>query len=183
MTAYNSKIHHRQSIRLRGYDYSQAGAYFITICTYQRECIFGEVVDCQMRLNKVGCIVAEEWLRSPTVRPGIELDEWVIMPNHIHAIVIFTSSVEIPNSPGASSCAPLRRKPRSLSSLIAGFKSTATKQINEIRQTPKIPVWQRNYYEQIIHNEACLNKIQQYIINNPANWLNDSDNPTNSALK
>ncbi|MBD2306175.1 transposase [Chroococcidiopsis sp. FACHB-1243] len=183
MTSYNSKIHRRQSIRLRGYDYSQAGAYFITICTYQKECIFGEVMDCQMRLNKVGCIVAEECLRSPTIRPGIELDEWVIMPNHIHAIVIFTSSVRILDSGAHNNCAPLRRKPRSLSSLIAGFKSTTTKQINEIRQTPKISVWQRNYYERVIRNEASLNKIQQYIINNPFNWLHDLDNPTNSALK
>ena len=179
--AYNSKIHHRQSIRLRGYDYSQAGIYFITICTHHRECIFGEVVDRQMRLNKVGCIVAEEWLRSSKIRSGIELDEWVIMPNHIHAIVVFNSSIEIPDPVGANSCAPLHRKPRSLSSLIAGFKSTTTKQINEIHQTPKIPVWQRNYYEQIIRNEVSLSKIQQYIINNPSNWLHDTENLTNSV--
>jgi putative transposase len=183
MTSYNSKIHHRQSIRLRGYDYSQVGAYFITICTYQRECMFGEVVDFQMHLNKLGTIVAEEWLSSSKIRPGIELDEWVIMPNHIHAIVVFTLAVGISDPVGAHSCAPLHRKPRSLSSLIAGFKSTTTKQINEIRQTPKIPVWQRNYYERVVRNEASLNKIQQYIINNPFNWLYDSDNPTNSALK
>ena len=105
--AYNSKIHHRQSIRLRGYDYSQAGIYFITICTHHRECIFGEVVDRQMRLNKVGCIVAEEWLRSSKIRSGIELDEWVIMPNHIHAIVVFNSSIGIPDPVGgAQLCAP-----------------------------------------------------------------------------
>ncbi|NHC33239.1 transposase [Scytonema millei] len=179
MISYNSKIHHRQSIRLRGYDYSQAGAYFITICTHHRECLFGEVVDRQMHF-KVGCIVAEEWLRSSKIRSGIELDEWVIMPNHIHAIVVFKSSVGIPDPVGAHSCAPLHRKPRSLPSLIAGFKSATTKRINEIRQTPKIPVWQRNFYEQIIRNEGSLSKIQQYIINNPSNWLHDTENLTNS---
>lgn len=104
------------------------------------------------------------------MRPGIELDEWVIMPNHIHAIVVFTSSVGISDLGGAHSCTPLPddtslqkmlcRKPRSLSSLIAGFKSATTKRINEIRQTQTIPVWQRNYYEQIIRDEASLNKIQ-----------------------
>ena len=186
MTSYNPKIHHRRSIRLRGYDYSQAGAYFITICTYQRECLFGEIVNSQMCLNKIGCIVAEEWLRSSEIRPGIELDEWIIMPNHIHAIVVFTHSV------GAHSCAPLPdaplqgmpyRKPRSLSSMIAGFKSAATKRINEIRQTPAIPVWQRNYYEHIIRNEESLHNIRQYITNNPSNWLYDSENPTNASFK
>ncbi|RUT12763.1 hypothetical protein DSM107010_18930 [Chroococcidiopsis cubana SAG 39.79] len=130
-------------------------------------------------------------MRSPTIRPGIELDEWVIMPNHIHAIVVFTSSVGISDLGGAHSCTPLPddtslqkmlcRKPRSLSSLIAGFKSATTKRINEIRQTQTIPVWQRNYYEQIIRDEASLNKIQQYIINNPSNWLYDSENLGNPA--
>ncbi|MEH2045144.1 hypothetical protein [Nostoc sp.] len=79
--------HHRQSIRLKGYDYASAGGYFITICSHQRECLFGEVVDGTMQLNDFGQIVAEEWERSPNLRQEIKLDAWIVMPNHFHGIV------------------------------------------------------------------------------------------------
>lgn len=85
---YNPEAHHRRSIRLKGYDYSQAGAYFITICTQSRECLFGEIMDREMRLNEAGKIVADEWIKSAEIRNEIELDTWVVMPNHFHGIVI-----------------------------------------------------------------------------------------------
>nr|VFJ44204.1 MAG: hypothetical protein BECKFW1821A_GA0114235_100619 [Candidatus Kentron sp. FW]VFJ58227.1 MAG: hypothetical protein BECKFW1821B_GA0114236_104011 [Candidatus Kentron sp. FW] len=87
---YNPDIHHRRSIRLRGYDYSQAGAYFVTICTQNQECLFGKIADGEMRLNDAGKIVAEEWTRSEVIRDEIELDEWVVMPNHFHGILVIT---------------------------------------------------------------------------------------------
>jgi REP element-mobilizing transposase RayT len=137
--------------------------------------LFGEIVDSQMCLSKIGCVVAEEWLQSSVIRPEIELDEWVVMPNHMHGIIVFTESA------GVHGHAPLPggvayRKPRSLSSLIAGFKSTATKRINAIRNTPSAPVWQHNYHERIIRNEEALHNIRRYIIDNPQRWTEDAEN-------
>lgn len=170
---------HRRSIRLKGYDYSQAGAYFVTLCTHNRECLFGKIVDGEMRLNELGHIVCEEWLRSAEIRPEIMLDAFVVMPNHLHGIVIFTPVGAHGRAPLPSpSPQPPHRKPRSLGSFIAGFKSVVTKRINQTRQTPGIPVWQRNYYEHIIRNQESLARIRRYIADNPAKWDVDPENPT-----
>lgn len=202
--SYDPEIHHRRSIRLKGYDYSQAGAYFITICTYNRNCIFGEIRDGQMHLNEIGRIVETEWLKTSEIRDNVELDAFVVMPNHLHGTIIITGKAgtddaiganDSPNSVdmtvgadrrppdddiglhvGAHRRAPLQRKPKSIGSIVAGFKSTVTKQINTIRKTPGVPVWQRNYYEHIIRNEEAFNRIQRYIIENPAQWQYDQDN-------
>jgi len=91
---YDPEKHHRRSIRLKGYDYSQAGAYFVTICTKNRECLFGDVIDDGMMLNEYGTIVANEWKKSAKIRDEIELDEWVVMPNHFHGIVVIRSDNE-----------------------------------------------------------------------------------------
>ncbi|NEQ26427.1 MAG: transposase [Microcoleus sp. SIO2G3] len=178
---FNPQKHHRRSIRLKGYDYALPGAYFVTICTYQRQCWFGEILDGQMYLNQIGNVVVQEWMRSFQIRPGMKLDQWIIMPNHLHGLIILTDTV------GAHSCAPLpkplsnpvppHRQPRSLSSFIAQFKSTVTKRINIICQAPGIPMWQRNYYESIIPDEESLHTIRQYIINNPQCWADDPENP------
>ncbi len=203
---YDPQKHHRRSIGLQGYDYSQAGAYFITFCTHQRECLFGEIVNGQMQLNQFGVIVAEEWLRSPTIRQEIELDAWVIMPNHFHGIIVITQNTvgangNSPlthtvgangNSPlthtvGANGNSPLtnvstqRMKPRSLSSLVVGFKASVTKRINVIRQLDHVPVWQRNYYEHIIRDENSLQKLRQYINDNPLSWEIDQLHPNNPS--
>jgi len=152
---------------LKGYDYRQAGTYFVTLCTYNRECLFGEVVDGEMHLNELGQIVHEEWLRSADIRPEMVLDAFVVMPNHLHGIIIITDAPNVgahdpaagggknaPNVVGAHGCAPLPpgraplyRQPRSLESFIAGFKSAVTKRINQIRQTPACP-----YGNEIITN-------------------------------
>jgi putative transposase len=184
---FDPQKHHRRSIRLKGYDYAQPGAYFITICTYQRQCWFGDIRDGRMHLNQIGKIVAQEWVRSSEIRPGIKLDEWVIMPNHLHGIVIIAEIETDATNVGAHSCAPLHisashpspphRQPRSLSSFVAQFKATVTKRINIIRQTAHIPIWQRNYHEKILRDEASLNPIRQYILNNPQSWADDTENP------
>jgi REP element-mobilizing transposase RayT len=166
----------RHSVRLPGYDYSKPGAYFVTLVTYQRERLFGDIVQGEVRLSDIGQIVVEEWLRSAQFRGEIELDMYVVMPNHLHGLVIITRDVV-----GAHGRAPLRagiayRPSRSLGSMIAGFKSAATKRINEMRATPGLPVWQRNYHERVIRNEAELNSVRQYILDNPQNWSQDAEN-------
>ena len=186
---YDPNKHHRRSIRLPGYDYSQPGAYFVTICAYQRQCMFGDIVDGQMRLNQYGAIVADEWQKSSTIRQEIELDEWVVMPNHFHGIVIINNPVGANDNPvGANGRSPLhndptsqRMKPKSLSSLMAGFKSITTKKINILRDTPGTPLWQRNYYEHIIRNQDAMDKIRQYIIDNPVSWGIDQLHPDNPS--
>lgn len=87
--------HHRRSIRLKGYDYSQAGAYFVTLVTWQRECLFGEIGQGKMALNEIGEIVREEWERTAAVRQNVELGEYVIMPNHVHGILVFVDDGDV----------------------------------------------------------------------------------------
>jgi len=169
---YNPDIHHRRSIRLQGYDYSSPGAYFVTICTQNRECLFGDIVNGKMVLNDIGKIVADEWIKTGDIRDEIELDAWVVMPNHFHGIVMIRRG----DRPVAPTSAPLPGpRPKSIGSLMSGFKSAVTKRINKIRQTPGISVWQRNFYEHIIRNETELGNIRQYIINNPLNWQSDEN--------
>jgi REP element-mobilizing transposase RayT len=184
LTLQNDK-HRRRSIRLKGYDYTQPGAYFVTLCTWNRECLFGQVVDGEMRLNNYERSVREEWFRSAEIRRGIELrpNEFIVMPNHIHGIVwIVDDNRGTTPHVEAHGRAPLRRMPRSLGSFVAGFKSSVTKQINTLRQTPGTPVWQRNYYEHIIRDDRSLNRIRQYIANNPLQWELDRENPAKIAL-
>jgi REP element-mobilizing transposase RayT len=168
--------HRRKSIRLKEYDYSLPGEYFITICTHGKQCIFGEVVDEKMHLNEVGKIAKEEWLKTPDIRPAIELDVFEIMPNHLHGIIVIKDESSIPKV-GTHNCASLQRKPRSLGSIIAGFKSAVTTRINNTRNTPYVPVWQGKFHDHIIRNEKELNNIREYIMNNPLNWWFDEENP------
>lgn len=172
---YDSKIHHRRSVRLKNYDYSQTGMYFITVCSNNKENIFGNILGETMVLNEIGKIVLEEWLKSEQIRKEIELDEFIIMPNHIHAVVGICNDTV--NHEGEQPFAPtMGMKSRSLPSLLAGFKSSATNRINIFRNMPGAPVWQRNYFEHIIRNEKSLDKIRQYIFYNPAGWQNDIEN-------
>ncbi len=177
---YDPDRHRRQSIRLRGYDYSGAGAYFLTICAYNREMLFGEIVDEKMALHCPGRIVADEWCRSAEIRAEIELDEWVVMPNHLHGVVLITD-VDLGerrgNGRGDRPVAPTGPRPKSVGALIAGFKSATTKRINAMRGTPGRPVWQRGYYDHIVRGENSLNRIRQYIRENPLRWHEDPENP------
>jgi REP element-mobilizing transposase RayT len=174
---YNSEKHHRRSIRLKDYDYTQAGAYFVTVCTYARACLFGDVVEDAVNLNECGQIVYTEWLKSAEIRPEIELDIFVIISNHLHGIVVITGVGAHGRAPLLNH-ASLYRQPKSLGSFIAGYKSTVTKQINLNRHTPGLPVWQRNYYEHIIRNDRALIAIREYINQNPLRWHLDLYNPS-----
>ncbi len=151
----------------------------MTICTHNHECFLGQVVDNVMRLNDYGRIVKEEWLRTAAIRSEVELDEFVVMPNHVHGVVVINQGRR--PKVGAHGRAPLQfeRKAKSLGSLIAGYKSAATKRINELRGTPNCPVWQRNYYEHVIRDEDELNRVREYVLDNPAKWLEDAENPNN----
>ena len=179
---YDPEKHHRRSVRLRGYDYSQAGAYFVTICTQGRACLFGDVADGEMRLNEIGNIVADSWRWLALQYDYVELDEWMIMPNHLHGIVVIIDDDD-GGGRGGSRTAPTgdprnatpKRKP--IGGLIGAFKTVSTKHINIMRGTPGMPVWQRNYYEHIIRNEESMNRIREYIVNNPLQWQLDRENP------
>ncbi len=168
--------HRRRSIRLPHYDYAQPGAYFVTICAHRRLCLFGDIAGSEMQLNAFGRIVEDEWRRSAEIRREILLDAFALMPNHVHGIVF----IECVTDGGATRRSPLPRPGparHSLSSFVAGFKSATTIRINAIRQTPRQPVWQRNYYEHIIRDERDLDPIREYIVGNPANWPTDRENP------
>jgi REP element-mobilizing transposase RayT len=178
----NSNRHHRHSVRLSDYDYSQAGAYFVTICTHNKESIFGDVVNGEMQLNEYGRLVEAEWIKTADIRDNIELDTFVIMPNHFHGIL----TIVVDYCGGTVQRAPkLERfgKPTSgsLPTIVRYFKSAVTRRINELRGTPYVPIWQRNYYEHVIRNENDLDEIREYIVNNPAKWDLDSENPNNEG--
>ncbi len=180
---YDPQNHHRRSIRLKGYDYTQPGAYFITICTKDRAHLFGEVVNGEMRLNDAGRIVWEEWFKTATLRPYVQLneDEFVVMPNHIHGIIWIVDDVGATRRVAPTRVAPTMDAPHgpksgSIGAIIGQFKSVTTKRINDLRGTPGVPVWQRNYYEHIIRNEEALERIRTYIQTNPLRWAFDREN-------
>jgi putative transposase len=168
----NCQLPQRRSVRLPGYDYTQAGAYFVTICTYQRECLLGEIIGAEMRLNEFGVVARDEWLRSAEIRTEIELDAFTVMPNHVHGIVVIrpSKSSSASSHVGAHGRAPAVRTPKSLGSFVAGFKSITTKKINRIRQVHGTPFWQRNFYERVIRNYDEWASLTQYIQNNAREW-------------
>jgi len=179
---YDPQKHHRRSIRLKGYDYTRPGAYFITICTKHRAWLFGEVVDGRMVLNEMGEIVHFTWHDLPNHLPHIRLDEFVIMPNHIHGIVwivnerpadidVRAGSEPARTEPARTSSARTRR--HGLPEIVRQFKTFSARRINQLRQTPGVPVWQRNYYEHIIRDAGALHRIRWYIRNNPRRWDRD----------
>jgi REP element-mobilizing transposase RayT len=161
---FDPKFHHRRSIRLKGYDYSRAGAYFVTLVTRQRECLFGDVLNGEMRLNELGEVVSANWQWLETQYPYVELGGWVVMPNHLHGILIIHNTGSRGGS--RSDPTPIKRKP--LGGLVGAFKTVSTKQINLLRHTEGIPIWQRNYYEHIIRDQEDMEGIWNYIESNPA---------------
>jgi REP element-mobilizing transposase RayT len=164
----------RRSVRLLHYDYGDAGAYFITLCVHHRACLFGAVVDGAMVLNDAGKIVAAEWHRTAVIRSQVTLDEFVVMPNHFHAMVTLESSRRgVWHTPYEKFQSPSQI----LRAIVRGFKAATTKRINEVRHAPGAPVWQRNYYEHVIRNENELDCMRQYVVNNPLQWSLDRENP------
>ncbi|MGC4129525.1 MAG: hypothetical protein QM564_08170 [Bergeyella sp.] len=203
MNQYNPNIHHRRSIRLKGYDYSQAGLYFITICCQDRACLFGEIVEGEMIFNTFGKIAWEEWLATEEIRDNCKIHESIVMPNHIHGIIEILYKGE--SQFAQTEIGKFQSPSQTIGSIIRGFKIATIKKIKdyiqeenlekfnldnrsstgelqfaptEIAPTEKIKelnfkIWQRNYYEHIIRNEQAYHRISEYIINNPKKWNED----------
>ena len=200
--------HHRRSIRLPGYDYSQPGYYFVTVCIHDRkQNLFADIVDAEMVENEYGAIVRTELMVTEKIRPNIKIDTCIIMPNHVHVILgIRDVCIDVPVV-GAYCNTPLRETPPfthhsdipqrnschhlpvqsayktpfaspsgTIGAVVRGIKSTITKQINILRNSPGTAIWQRNYYEHIIRDEKSLFFIRKYIRENPINWVNDRVN-------
>ena len=165
---YDPAKHHRRSIRLRGYDYAQAGWYFVTVCTQGHICLFGDVMDGQMQLDEAGHMVQAAWDQLPDHCRRVQIDTHVVMPNHVHAVIVL-----LPMDGGRTS---------SLADVVRRFKTFTTRRyIVGVKRYgwPAFAgrLWQRNYHEHIIRNERSLNKIRQYIADNPAQWPHDPENP------
>jgi putative transposase len=165
---------YRRSIRLRGYDYSQAGAYFITICTALRECVLGEICEGQMHLSAAVIAVERVWWELPTRFPAVGLDSFIIMPNHVHGIIVIQDMDG--NAQGSEPLrAAVRRMP--LGRVVRAFKSLSGIEANRCLGRSERPFWQRNYYEHVIRDDTSLTAIRQYIADNPARWPEDPENP------
>ncbi len=196
---YDPGRHHRRSIRLADFDYSQEGVYFVTICTHERECLFGEIHEGEMQLNDIGLAVHNEWLKSAGIRREIHLDMFVVMPNHIHGIVFIIQ--DIPTLVGATGgrppiCERHRRPfvPKKWATAGRPYRRLVHAEVHlqhsSVDSNPHAhrssmnfgltgghSLWQRNYYEHIIRNEKSLNAVRGYIQANPLRWADDPDNP------
>lgn len=202
---FNSEIHHRFSTRMKGYDYRRPNYYFITICTKNRECLFGEIVKGKMILNQYGIIVERCWKTMFSRISYVHMDSLVVMPNHIHGIIGILPCRGVAGAPRkeskelstiashtAGTCyAPTEedeRKPlkgpapRSLGALIRSYKSLVMRRIRR-KDGYEGDLWQRNYHEHIIRNEKSLNYIREYIRDNPLRWDLDRENPLNITLQ
>lgn len=204
---FDSNLHHRRSIRLKGYDYTQAGGYFVTICTHRHESILGKVVDGKMQLSPYGQIAFDFWPEIPAHFPNVEVAPFVIMPNHVHVIIMIHESRrgavaaplggETPPVQDMEDGQAMRGEtlpardmgegrvkggetpPRyGLGQIVAYYKYQTTQRINALRGSPGVPFWQRNYYEHIIRNEVEWQKIWDYIQINPLRWEEDQLHPT-----
>lgn len=167
----------RRSIRLPDYDYTTPGAYFVTVCAHENRCLFGKVIEGKIILNELGNIVVQCWQEIPEHFPKSELDEFIVMPNHVHGLLIFNE-----NCRGIACYAPTatgfgKMVPGSLPALIRSFKSAVTRKVNKIRRTPGVPVWQRGYYEHVVRRADKINRIREYILQNPLRWEYDRENP------
>jgi putative transposase len=174
--ARNQRLHVRRLNRLKDYDYSQPGGYFITMCTKKRSCLFGEIDNDRMVLNRYGEIVRLSWLELPEHYYNVELDAFVIMPNHIHGI-IFMKNVGAGLKPAPADFSGNNR--HGLPEIIRAFKTFSSRKINALRNMSGTSVWQRNYYEHIIRKDESLDYIRDYIATNPLRWSLDRDNPVN----
>ena len=168
---YGPAKQRRRAIRLRDYDYTTPGSYFVTITAVDRTCLFGDITDGEMRLNDAGRIVQTVWRELPSHYPHVPPDAYIVMPNHIHGIIVLSDR----NDVGAGfKPAPTRH---GIPEIVRAFKTFSARRINEMRCTPRVSIWQRNYFEHIIRSEESLNRIRQYILDNPARWDFDRENP------
>jgi putative transposase len=205
MTLFGNK-YRIESIRLKNWDYGSAGFYFVTICARNRECFFGDVIDGKVVLSDAGKLVAEEWQKTPTIRQTVELDEWVVMPNHVHGIVVIkgneaglnVSDLSIHNTRSFTNIKPdsdpadmnagretrhrrvstkVQLQAGSLGAIVNQFKSVCTKHIR--KSGHELFDWHPRFYDHIIRSDKVLKEIREYIFNNPAKWELDRNNPAN----
>jgi len=170
---FDHQKHHRRSIRLEGYDYTTAGAYFVTAITRQREWLFGEINNGKMQLNEIGRIVDYAWMDLVNHYSNVELGTFCIMPNHVHGILILVDrTVEAGLRPAPT----MSGKYHGLPEIVRAFKSFSARRVNEYLKSPGVPLWQRNYYEHIIRDAHEHERIHSYIESNPANWMKDKEN-------
>jgi REP element-mobilizing transposase RayT len=163
----------RKTLRLKDFDYSQPGAYFVTICVRNKRCLLGSIADSEMRLSRYGLMAAESWEWLSSAYKYVVLDAWTIMPNHLHGIIFINQPCR-----GGSRAAPTSEfKIKPLGQIIGAFKSISTKQINIHQQMPGIPFWQRGFHEHVIRHEESLIRIRDYIATNPLRWELDRENP------
>lgn len=188
---------HRRSIRLKGYDYAQEGAYFLTMCTHERIHLFGQVADGEMVRNAVGDIAQRCWDAIPQHMPHADIDEFIVMPNHVHGIVIIRERLAPYMAGGTTVVGADHDRPLpdpdppanpthrvmpivphgSLGRIVRAYKSAVTRAAYADGLIPRgTPLWQRNYYERIIRDDASHHRIAQYIAENPRNWVNDDLN-------
>jgi len=165
--------HRRRPLRLRGYDYTRPGAYFVTVCAHRRACLFGRIVDGAMHPKVFGMIVEACWRALPEHYPHVGLDAFVLMPNHVHGILVLACDAVNGRSTGTV----LSR--HGLFEIVRAFKTFSSRRINELRRSRGVPVWQRGYYEHVIRNETSLRRIERYIETNPLRWDLDRENPRN----
>ena len=189
-TRHDSDKHHRHSLRLQRYDYTQEGAYFVTVCLKDRACLFGDISDGKMIFNDAGRMVQAVWDDIPSHYAGIDTDAFIIMPNHIHAIIVIVGATPCgrPNADKgqARGPAPTGNKTLSLADVVHRLKTITTKRYTDgVKQMGWPPfhgrLWQRNYYEHVIRDEDHLNRIRQYIMENPLRWAEDEENPARSV--
>ena len=189
MIKFDPQKHHRRSIRLKNYDYSQEGAYYVTIVTWQREFLFGDVVNQEMMLSLYGEIVQKWWEEIPVHFSNVETGAFVIMPNHVHGVIYILDerrgTVSVPHDNVTQyalggETPPLRAFDGipTLGQIVAYFKYQSTKEMNKVENTGTVTkFWQRNYYEHIIRNEKDLQNKTDYIEANPLLWDEDDENP------
>jgi putative transposase len=165
----------RQSLRLKDYDYARAGMYFVTVCTFGRACILGSAGEDASNLSEFGHMVQEAWLALPSRYPGIDVDAFVVTPNHVHGIVVLDGLSEGGQAQGPD---PTMTLPQ----VVHRFKSFTTSQYCDFREAEPFglhvgKLWQRNYYEHVIRDETDLQRVRQHIQDNPLNWRLDAENP------
>ncbi len=179
----SNERHHRRSIRLHTWDYANSGAYFVTLVAHGRAALFGDVVDGDIRLNALGEIAQACWVEITMHFAQVELDAFVVMPNHVHGVLVILNdaSTDVGATDSVAPTRPNGPLPGSLGAIIGQYKSVVTKRIRQLPHAP-IHIWQRSYYERIIRNEREWQAVRDYIAMNPAQWANDAENPTKIAL-
>ncbi|HQW51717.1 MAG TPA: hypothetical protein PL082_06635 [Tepidiformaceae bacterium] len=163
----------KTSNRAPHFDYRSVGAYFLTVVTYQRQPIFGEVIDGRVALNAAGRLVAREWRTTEQRRRNLRLDDFVVMPNHVHGIIHITTELPRPRDADESDSPPLRSPSHSVGAVMRGFKAATTAELNRLAECPGRPLWQANYHDRILRTEREVAAARRYIRMNPANWPGD----------